>query len=183
MFGFGKKRSGRELVEALHTRVVEASRRPELYEGAGVPDTMEGRFEALTLHVLVVLRRLRQLPLPAEDVAQELVDSVFAHLEIALREMGIGDFGVPKRMKKLAGAFFDRTSKYDALIARGDVDGLAAEVAQRLAADPASLRPFAAVVIASEDKLADADLEGILKGPAFASVAESRRILTVETNT
>ncbi|WP_171217664.1 ubiquinol-cytochrome C chaperone family protein [Enterovirga aerilata] len=171
MFGFRRKNSGRELVEGLHARVVEASRRPELYVEAGLPDTMEGRFEALTLHALLVLRRLRQLPPPADDVAQELVDAVFAHLEIALREMGIGDFGVPKRMKKLAQAFFDRTAKYDALIASGDAGGLAAEMAGRLGAEPARLRPFADLVLASEARLAVADLDAILAGPPFASAS------------
>ncbi len=173
MFGFKRSKSGRDLVLALHAQVVEASRQPELYGESGLPDTMEGRFEALVLHVLVVLRRLRQLPPPADDVAQEFVDAVFAHLEIALREMGIGDFGVPKRMKKLAGAFFDRTSKYDGLIAARDVAGLAAELAGRLACDPAPLRRFAAMVIASEEKLAGVDLDGIVRSPPFASIAEA----------
>jgi cytochrome b pre-mRNA-processing protein 3 len=182
MFGFKRKNKGRELVEALHAHVVAASRRTELYVDGGLPDTIEGRFEALTLHALVVLRRLRQLPPPAEDVAQELVDALFAHLEIALREMGIGDFGVPKRMKKLAGAFFDRTSKYDALIEVRDVEGLAAEIAERLVLDATPLRRFAALVIASEERLAQSDLDGILSGSAFAGVAEADRIEPAEAN-
>jgi cytochrome b pre-mRNA-processing protein 3 len=172
MFGFKRSNRGRDLVLALHAQVVEASRQPELYGESGLPDTMEGRFEALVLHVLVVLRRLRQLPPPAGDAAQEFVDAVFAHLEIALREMGIGDFGVPKRMKKLAGAFFDRTSKYDPLIAARDVDGLAGEVAERLACDPAPLRRFAAMVIASEERLAGVDLAEMMRGVPFASLGD-----------
>lgn len=172
MFGFKRRQDGPDPVETLHTYVVEASRRPELYVAGGLPDTMEGRFEALTLHAMVVLRRLRQLPEPAGDVAQEFTDSLFAHLEVALREMGVGDFGVPKRMKKLAGAFFDRTAKYDPLLAASDVDGLAAELADRLAVEPASVRPVAKLAFASEKRLAGADLASILAGPPFASVTE-----------
>jgi cytochrome b pre-mRNA-processing protein 3 len=138
-----------------------------------LPDTVEGRFEALDAPRLVVLRRLRQLPPPADDVAQELMDAIFAHLEIALREMGIGDFGVPKRMKKLAEAFFDRTSTYDSLISAGDVDGLAAAIGGRLALDGAVLRNFAGLILASEAQLAGANLEAILAGPPFASPADA----------
>ena len=179
MFGFKRSSRGRDLVLSLHNHVVEASRRPSLYGEGGLPDTMEGRFEALVLHVLVVLRRLRQLPPPAEDASQEFVDAVFAHLEIALREMGIGDFGVPKRMKKLAGAFFDRTSKYDALIAARDVEGLAAEVASRLSSDPGSLRRFAAMLIASEERLSGFDLDRILTEPPFAEVGPDAATRTI----
>jgi cytochrome b pre-mRNA-processing protein 3 len=182
MFGFKKSSRGRDLVLALHSHVVEASRRPEHYGEGGLPDSMEGRFEALVLHVLVVLRRLRQLPAPADDVAQELVDAVFAHLEIALREMGIGDFGVPKRMKKLAGAFYDRTSTYDGLIAARDVEGLAAEIGARLSCDPGSLRGFAAELIASEDRLAAFDLDRILTEPPFVGLPRTGDDSAARTN-
>lgn len=170
MFGFRRRRDGPDPVATLHAEVVAASRRPELYREGGLPDTMEGRFEALVLHAMVVMRRLRRLPPPAADVAQDLVDALFAHLEVALREMGVGDFGVPKRMKKLAGAFFDRTARYDPLLAAGDVDGLAAELGGRLGQEPATVRAVAALVLASEERLAGADLPAILAGPPFASI-------------
>ena len=179
MFGFKRKKSGQDLVLLLHAHIVEASRRPALYGERGLPDTMEGRFEALVLHVLVVLRRLRQLPPPADDVAQELVDAVFSHLEIALREMGIGDFGVPKRMKKLAAAFFDRTSKYDPLIAAHDQAGLARELGERLAMSPDRFDAFARVVLESEERLSQVDLEGVLAGSPFAEIDGSRSQATM----
>jgi cytochrome b pre-mRNA-processing protein 3 len=174
MFGFRRKPSGRETVEALHAHIVAASRDPALFGRDGLPDTMEGRFEALVLHVLLVLRRLRALPAPAAEVAQDLVDSVFAHLEIALREMGIGDFGVPKRMKKLGQAFYDRVAKYDPLLDARDPEALAAEIGMRLEMDAAPARPLARVLLASEDMLARADLQGILSGPLFAAAAAAK---------
>ncbi len=87
---------------------------PALYLALGVPDTVEGRFEALCLHVVLVLRHLRRLPAPAADIAQDLVNSVFAQLDSSLRELGVGDMGVSKRMKKLAQAFYGRAAAYDA---------------------------------------------------------------------
>lgn len=171
MFGFLRKRPGHELVATLHASIVQAARRPELYGSEGLPDTTEGRFESLVLHTLVVLRQLRRLPPPADDVSQDLIDAFFAHLEIALREIGIGDFGVPKRMKKLAEAFYDRTSKYDPLLESGDVGGLAAEIGSRLGAEGETVRPAAASLVASERRIRDLDLDAILQGPNFAAVS------------
>ncbi len=160
MFGFLKRRTGPSAVEILHARIVEASRAPALYGPGGFPDTVEGRFEALTLVALVTLRRLRGLPPPADDVAQDLVDAVFAHLEIALRELGVGDMGIPKRMKKLGRAFYDRAGGYDPLLAAGEPGPLAAALAGRLSIEP----PLAAAraVLDMEAALARADLARIL---------------------
>ena len=59
----------------------------------------------MSLHVILVLRALRDLPPPADDVAKDLTDAFFQDIDASLREMGIGDIGVPKRMKKLAARF------------------------------------------------------------------------------
>lgn len=168
MFGLKRRPSGRDVVTALHGRIVDRSRDPALYLSGGVPDTTEGRFESLTLHLLVVLRRLRQLPPPAGEVAQDLVDAAFAHLEIALREMGVGDFGVPKRMKKLGQAFYDRTAGYDRLLDGQAAGPLADEIATRAGGDPSGLLPFADYLMASERALAAESLATILAGPNFA---------------
>lgn len=168
MFGLWRRRSG-DAIGEMHTRLVAASRDPALYGVGGLPDTVEGRFESLTLHTLLVLRRLRQLPDPAGDAAQELIDAVFAHLEIALRETGVGDFGVPKRMKKLARAFYDRTSRYDPVLDRADPEALAGEIATRLPdAEPDGLRHVSRALLASERVLAGVEFGAILAGPVFA---------------
>lgn len=172
MFGWGRRKASEGVIDRLHAAVAEAAREPAIYEGGGPPDTLEGRFEVLTLHVLLVLRRLKALPPPADDVAQDLVDAVFAHLEIALRESGIGDFGVPKRMKKLATAFYDRTGRYAAALDESDAAQLAAALAERIPAPGASAYGrFARYCLASERTLASADLDGLLAGPPFAVAA------------
>lgn len=106
-----------EPIEALYRRVVEASRRPHLYESLGIPDTAEGRFESLTLHAVLVLRRLKALPAPADDVGQSFVDVLFRELDAALRVLGVGDLSVGKRIKKLAQAFYGRAASYEAALA------------------------------------------------------------------
>ena len=177
MFGLKRKRASRRLVDGLHARVVELARRPGLYGPGALPDTVEGRFEALTLHAVVVLRRLRALPPPADDVAQDLVDALFAHLEVALRETGIGDFGVPKRMKKLAQAFYDRTSKYDAGLEAQDPDRLAGELAARLGGEHADFVEVARDILFFQDQLSGTDLDAMLGGAAIDTARGRERRL------
>jgi cytochrome b pre-mRNA-processing protein 3 len=171
MFAFLRPNRSESVVERLHAAVVAASRRPELYGDGGFPDTIEGRFESLTLHVLLVLRRLRALPDPAAEVAQELVDSVFAHLEIAMRESGVGDMGVPKKMKKLGRAFYDRTAKYEAALEAADEAVLSDELGRRLGRDGEGLGPLSQHLLESEMALGRQDLDALLKEPAFPPTA------------
>src|SRR3954468_17709052 len=124
--------------ETLYQRITMAGREPTLYLRFGVPDTVEGRFESLALHLVLVLRRLRHLPAPAQDVAQELVDAFFRQLDASLRELGVGDMGVPKRMKKLAQAFYSRAA-YDAVLDSRDDARLAAVLAEHFDAAPEAL--------------------------------------------
>ena len=167
MFGFLRPNPRKAVIDRLHAAIVEASRRPALYEPGGFPDTFEGRFEALSLHVLLVLRRLRGLPEPAGEVAQELVDSVFAHLEAAMRETGVGDMGVPKKMKKLGRAFYDRMAKYEDALDRRDADALAAELGRRLERQPSDIAALAAHLLAAGDALTGQGLDALLAAPAF----------------
>lgn len=164
----------RRAIEALQVRINEASRATALYCGLGVPDTVEGRFEALCLHVILVLRRLRQLPPPAADAAQDLVNGVFLQLDASLRELGVGDFGVPKRMKKLGAAFYGRAEGYDAALDAGDRAALARALARNVldtedAGAAAGLARYAAACAAV---LGEADLEALLgTGPRFPAPA------------
>jgi cytochrome b pre-mRNA-processing protein 3 len=163
----------RRPIEDLHVAIAAAARRPGLYTGLHVPDTVEGRFEALCLHVYLVLRRLDRLPPPAADLSQELVDAVFAHLDANLRELGVGDMGVGKRMKKLAAAFYGRAHSYDAALAAPAAEGdtpLRAALARNLLGSGGDLDAagLAAYVRAAEASLATADLDAMIAaGPPF----------------
>lgn len=168
VFGFRKRTASLETIARLHNAVVDASREPGLYRSGMLPDTVEGRFESLVLHVLLLLRRLRTLPPPADDIAQELVDAVFAHLEIAMRESGVGDMGVPKRMKKLARAFYDRTLRYEEALTAGDEEAVAGEVGRRLALPSEEFSGIARYMLDLERRLAGCDLDRLLDGSAWA---------------
>ncbi|GJD35574.1 ubiquinol-cytochrome C chaperone family protein [Methylobacterium aerolatum] len=177
MWGFFRRGGARRrLIVGLHGAISDAARHPALYTGLHVPDTVEGRFESLSLHVYLVLRRLDRLPPPAADVAQELVDSIFAELDASLRELGVSDMGVGKRMKKLGASFYGRVSGYDEAMkaqAGGDAalrHALARNILGAAGAGEEDLAaaPLARYVRAAEAALARADLDALLTaGPPF----------------
>ncbi len=114
IFGLFRSRNrNAEIIGRLYGGLAEAARAPWLYRDLAIPDTVDGRFEALTVHAFLVLRRLGQMPAPADDLAKDLVDAIFRHFDAALREMGVGDISVPKKMKTIASAFFGRSKAYE----------------------------------------------------------------------
>jgi cytochrome b pre-mRNA-processing protein 3 len=167
-----RTRSRGAVIARLHDGVAAASRRPALYERLGVPDTIEGRFETLVLHLVLVLRRLRRLPPPAEDVAQDLVDAFFRALDASLRETGVGDMGLPKRMNRLAQAFYGRARAYDEALDAGDLAKLAEALARNVLGGARAGDALAAYALAGEDALAEARLDDLLaRGPRFPEPA------------
>ncbi len=126
------RRANRNLIEQLHGEIVAAARRPALYLDFKAPDTLDGRFEMIALHAGLVLRRLSAISGLGDDIAQDLADCVFRHFDDALREIGVGDTSVPKRMKKMAEAFYGRTKAYVEGLAEPASDGLARALARNV---------------------------------------------------
>jgi cytochrome b pre-mRNA-processing protein 3 len=131
LFGLFRRSANEVVIERLHAVIVEAARQPVLYLDLGMVDTFEGRFESLTLHAALVLRRLNALSTPGPDMAQDLADTIFRHFDRTLREMGVGDTTVPKKMKGLAEAFMGRAAAYDEAL-RGDRDRLKKTLARNI---------------------------------------------------
>ena len=152
-------RANQKIVERLHTAVMLAARHPLLYVEGGVPDTLEGRFDCLTLHIVLVLRRLKALPPPdhdlAQDLAGDLVDRLFAGFDQALREIGVGDVTIPKRMKTMASAFAGRAKAYEQAFLGGSQD-LSEVLTRNLVAKPldeTQMRFWAGYLAACSDRL------------------------------
>lgn len=112
IFGLFTRKTSQSLIDALHGEIMAQARQTAFYSEYGVPDTLEGRFEMVALHGALAVRRLTQLPNPGPDMAQELMDAIFRHFDVALREIGVGDLTVPKRMKTLAAGFLGRARSY-----------------------------------------------------------------------
>jgi cytochrome b pre-mRNA-processing protein 3 len=132
------RRASRAVIEQILGEIVAVARRPMLYQALQAPDRIDGRFELLTLHAGLVLRRLAALGGLADAIAQELVNSVFMHFDDTLREMGFSDIAVSKRLKAMGSAFYGRNAAYAAALDEGSVAGLAAALARNVygVADP-----------------------------------------------
>jgi cytochrome b pre-mRNA-processing protein 3 len=136
---FGRERNAnRAITEALYASIVAAARQPYFYSDWNVPDTPLGRFEMLSLHMFLFQHRLRGEEGASHEVAQILIDGFFEDVDHSLRELGIGDLGVPKRMKKLAKMYYGRTAAYDDALERGDREALRAALARNIRPDAAS---------------------------------------------
>jgi cytochrome b pre-mRNA-processing protein 3 len=102
-------------ITALYGAIVAQARSPAVYSAFGIPDTLEARFEVLVLHLALVLDRLAADP-SGRDVGQAVFDRFCQDMDDHMREMGVGDLTVPKKMRRLADAFFGRREAYrDAL--------------------------------------------------------------------
>ncbi len=152
---------------SLYAACVEQARSPALYAEFGTPDTVEGRFEIYTLHVVLLLDRLVRHGPKAAEVSQGLFDTYVRSLDDALREMGVGDLSVGKKMRRLGEAFYGRVKNYEAAFAAlpeaGELDALLARtVYAGVEAPPVeSLRGY---VTTQRAALAGQDLAPILEG-------------------
>jgi cytochrome b pre-mRNA-processing protein 3 len=104
-------------IASLYGMIVAQARAPEFYESYGVPDTVNGRFEMIVLHLVLVLRRLSAEPEPARGLGQAVFDLFCRDMDANLREMGVGDLGVPRSMQGIGEAFYGRQAAYGAALA------------------------------------------------------------------
>ena len=120
-----QRRRNAAIVDALFGSIADAARAPTLYTVHGVADTVMGRYEMMALHTWLFQHRAKDAgekdadgPLGA--LAQDVVDTFFREIDHTLREIGIGDTSVPKRMKKLARMVYGRWEAYGAALAASD---------------------------------------------------------------
>ncbi|MAV87324.1 MAG: ubiquinol-cytochrome C chaperone family protein [Rhodospirillaceae bacterium] len=112
LLSFFKKPKYDKKVLALYNTIVRVSRTPILYSKYGVADTLIGRFDLIVLHCFVVIRRLNQHGDEGVLKSQELFDVMFIDIDRSLREIGVGDAGLGKKVKSLATAFYGRLGSY-----------------------------------------------------------------------
>ncbi|MGZ3404475.1 MAG: ubiquinol-cytochrome C chaperone family protein [Phenylobacterium sp.] len=164
-----RPRAAQAAGRALYARAVEQSRTPGLYADLGAPDTAEGRFEIYSLHVVLLLDRLRGHGDLATDVSQGLFDTYVKDLDHALRELGVGDLSVGRKMRKLGEAFYGRGKSYEtAFAALPDEAPLHALIARTVyaEADPTQAPRLTAYVLAQRAALAQQPLEALCAGEA-----------------
>ncbi len=148
---------------------VAAARAPYFYERLGVADTLDGRFDMVGLHAFLLIRRLQATGPDGPALAQAVFDAMFSDMDMNLREMGVGDLGVSKRVRTMWEAFHGRAMAYQAPLAEGDEAALAAALARNVWRDPAAILPatrLAAIVLAQDRHLATQDERTLVQGRA-----------------
>ncbi len=154
----------RRTIETIYGTIVAQAREPVFYQALNVPDTVNSRFDMVVLQLWLVLRRLR--PADAEGTnAQAVFDYFCRDMDANLREMGVGDLTVHKRMKKFGEAFYGRAAAYDAALAQGP-DVLAAALARNVlnSSEPGRASGLASYVMAAIAHLDTVDDAALLAG-------------------
>jgi len=169
MFGRLFRRDGDADVIAatLYGAIVAQARKPALYADFGVADTVTGRFEMVVLHTVLVLDRLQGEGEAEKAVGQKVFDLYCTDMDRSLRELGIGDLGVPKRMKKMTEGFYGRAMTYREALAAGDVGALGAAIARNVfpGSDAPNAGRLAAYALASAKLLTTTPVATLLAEP------------------
>ena len=117
-----KRSKHRDQAHRLYLAVVKQARAPVFYRQCGAPDTLDGRFEMILIHAVLLLRRLRDEGEAGTELGQAMFDVMIDDMDQSLREMGVGDLGVGRRVKAMAKAFFGRAAVYEAGLSTADDD-------------------------------------------------------------
>jgi cytochrome b pre-mRNA-processing protein 3 len=154
----------RGTIGAIYGMIVAQAREPRFYRELGAADTVNGRFDMLLLHLWLVLRQLKQIGESEVQLSQGLIDRFCSDMDDNLRELGISDLKVPKKMQEFGRAFYGRAAAYDKALGEGRealalaldkniYNGAALEQARRLAvyveAAIAALAPLDAITVAN----------------------------------
>lgn len=127
-----RRRTTERIANALYGAIVTEARRPIYYLDGGVPDTPEGRFEMIAIIQVLVLIRLGVEGARGQTLGQALNETFVRDMDDSVREMGIGDTGVARRVKKAAGALYDRHGAYARALATDDPAALPAALAAHI---------------------------------------------------
>jgi cytochrome b pre-mRNA-processing protein 3 len=122
----------REEARQIYRRIAEQARLTVFYTALGVPDSIDGRFDLLCVHAHAVFHRLRGAGEQADQLSQAIYDAMFEDLDGALREIGVADLGVGRRIKIMTEGLKGRIAAYDGALAGSDEAVLRAVIARNL---------------------------------------------------
>ena len=152
----------------IYGAIVAQARLPSFYRVIGVPDSLEGRFTVLTLHLFAVLHRLKAEGAAGRGLAQDLMDHFSKDMETVLRELGVSDLKIPKKMRALAGSMLGQLQAYEEALADGS-EALQAAVAAALSLDEDKAEAVSGRLAAYVEVMVDA-----LKQQSLAALGDGR---------
>ncbi len=157
------------VADKLYAAAVGQARSPGFYRDLGVPDSLDGRFELISLHVFLLLDRLRHGDKRAREVGQAVFDAMFADMDSCLRELGVGDLGVGRKVKKMAEGLNGRAQTYAAALDEADDAALDAALARNVygtvdGGDPEDRAVVARYLRSERAALATANISDLANG-------------------
>ena len=162
IFGAAKDRTN---ALNLYEKITDASRDPVFYAVWGVADTLDGRFEVLTVHMFAVMHRLKGQGKKCEALSQSIVDVMFEDFDNTLREMGVGDMSIGRKMRDLASNFYGRIAAYEkAVLGTDDAGDLMEALARNIyqSNDHGDARHIHAYVMQTLERLEATDMANLL---------------------
>ncbi|MTI46187.1 cytochrome b pre-mRNA-processing protein 3 [Roseibium hamelinense] len=166
VFGLFRRRS-HDAEHKVYVEIVAQARQPVFYTDNVVPDTIDGRYDMILIHAILFFRRLQGEDKKVAEFGQNVFDLFFADMDASLREMGVTDTRVPKKVKVMGEAFYGRADAYSPLLNEGDLDGLEAAVGRNVypdAEEPIAQRALAQYMLQADRNLAAQDLKDVLSG-------------------
>jgi len=163
---------GEPIGHVLYGQAVAQARTPAFYTTLGVADRIDARFELYTLHVLLIVMGLRDKGEQGAEGAQQAFDAYVSSLDDALRELGVGDVTVGKKMRRLGEAVYGRMNAYEPPLRAGDADTLAEALARNVFEDEAApgALPLARYAVASLAGITAQSFADASRAPAWAEV-------------
>lgn len=137
ILGLFRRKKHDETIGVLYGTIVAQARNPLFYTDHCVPDTVQGRFEMVVLHAFLMLHRLKEESAERRELGQALFDLLFLDFDRGLRELGVADTKVPKKIRQMGEAFYGRVQAYDEALASGEERALHDALARNVLADPA----------------------------------------------
>ncbi len=168
--------SSQKVGEALYNAVSVQARQPAFYTDLGVEDRIDARFELYTLHVLLLILRLRDEdkdgPAAGAAYAQSLFDVYVSALDNVLRELGVGDMSMARKMRTLGEALYGRMTAYEPPVRADDAQTLALHLARNvyISEDTARAESLARYALAARASLANQKFADVLTAPNWPEI-------------
>jgi cytochrome b pre-mRNA-processing protein 3 len=161
-----RKNPSSDAVYAVYTAIVAQSRQAVFYADWGIPDTVTGRFDMISLHLSLLFRRLRVEKQAGHEFSQALFDLFFKDMDRSLRELGAGDMAVPKKVRKMSEIFYGLMTSLNEAMDRDDRPGVEAVLRRNVYPEAHSVHApqLAAYLFTQYDKLASQSLADISGG-------------------
>jgi cytochrome b pre-mRNA-processing protein 3 len=153
-----------KIAREIYVLIVAKARQPYFYAELGVPDTVDGRFDMITLHAILVIEFITKGGKASKALSQQIFDEMFADMDRSLREMGAGDLSVGKKVRKMAEVFYGRAKAYREALAQDDLNGLTAALARNVYGGegaPENARRLARYALAAARSLSASPLRDI----------------------